>query len=722
MHSRRSDSPTDHGRRRFLAGSASLAGGLLIGFNWSPVTRAGAKTAVSNPTPLNAFVHVGSDSRVTLIIHKSEMGQGVYTSLAQLIAEELECDWSRIAVESAPVDPAYNHPGAPIQLTGGSSSVSSSWEPLRRAGAAAREMLIAAAAARWAVPAAECHAERGRVLHEPSGRELGYGELVDEAARLPVPQEPTLKGPGQFKLLGRSVHRLDSAEKSDGSAVFSLDVKRPGQMVAVVAHPPVFGAQAAKVQDEAARRVPGVVEVFQIATGVAVVARDTWTALAGRDALEVEWSGGHDPTLSSDTLRQRYEALSREPGQLAHEKGDVASSLEAAANRIDALYELPYLAHAAMEPLNCVVEITDGRCEIWAGTQFQTLDRNAAAQAAGLPPEQVHVHTTLMGGGFGRRANPVSDYIVEAVEIARRARRPIQLVWSREDDIQGGWYRPLFVHRVSAALDTEGWPVAWYQVAVGQSIMSGTPFAGPPGSVDRASVEGAAELPYRIANHRLELHTPQVPVPVQWWRSVGHTHTAFVVETMIDELAARAGADPLAFRRHLLEGQPRHLAVLELVERHAGWGSPLPKGHARGLAVHASFGSVVAQVAEVSLVDGRPRIHRVVCAVHCGFAVNPGQVQAQMESAIVFGLSALLYGRISLRDGKVEQSNFHDYRVLRIDEAPVVEVHIVASNDPPTGTGEPGTPPIAPAVVNAMAVLTGQRIRRLPLAGQRFDS
>jgi len=707
-------------RREFIQGSAAVAGGLMLGFRLP--ARAMAGTDVSGAA-VNAFVHVGADDRVTLLIHKAEMGQGVYTALAQLIAEELECDWSQIHVTGAPVAAAYNHPGTSVQFTGGSTSVAASWEPLRIAGAAARTMLVTAAAATWGVPADECRAARGRVLHPASGRAMRYGELAPKAAQLEPPSKPTLKAPGEFRIIGRTLPRLDSRAKTDGTAVFSIDVRRPNQVVAAVAHAPRFGAKLVSFNAEAARERPGVIEVLRVANGVAIVARDSWSALAARDALEVRWDEGSGARLDTEHLRSEFRELAKAPGAIARATGDASAALAVASDPLTAAYELPYLAHAAMEPLNCVVEITDDRCDIWAGTQYQSEDRNAAAKAAGLRADQVHIHTTYMGGGFGRRANPASDYIVEAVEIALQLDRPVQLLWSREDDMQGGWYRPQVCHRVSASLSSDGMPVAWHQVIVSQSVLGGTTFEsfGVKDGIDISSVEGAADLPYAVPNLHVELHSPQVPVPVQWWRSVGHSHTAFVVETFIDELAQRAAQDPLDYRRRLLSASPRHLAVLELAAQRSGWDAPALAGQARGIAVHESFGSVVAEVAEVSLVDGRPRVHRVVCAVHCGRAVNPGQVAAQIESGVLYGLSAALYGEITLVDGAVVQRNFDSYRVARLSDAPVIEVHIVPSDDAPTGVGEPGTPPIAPAVANALARLTGVRARRLPLAHVQFD-
>jgi isoquinoline 1-oxidoreductase subunit beta len=709
-------------RREFLAGVSAFAGGLLVGFSVPVRVSRAAPATAPGATALNAFVLIGPDDTVTLISNKAEMGQGVYTGQAQLIADELECAWESVRVSAAPVDPVYNHTFAPMQFTGGSTSVASSWEQYRRAGAVAREMLRAAAADTWGVPVAECRAADGRILHDGSGRALRYGELAARAATLPPPQDIALKPADRFRYIGRSVPRLDTPAKVDGTAAFSIDVRRPGQLTAVVARAPSFGAKVRRFDDAATRRIPGVVDVVAIPSGVAVVARDTWSAIAGRDVLSVDWSDAPAAGLATADLRTQYRELAKTPGLVALQKGDAVATLAGATRVIEGEYDVPYLAHAPMEPLVCVVEMTDDGCDIWAGTQFQSIDRTAAARVAGLPEERVRIHTTYLGGGFGRRANPASDFVVEAVELAKRIRRPVRLQWTREDDVRGGWYRPQFAGRIRACLGADGRPLAWQHVLVGQSIQTGTPFEAllVRDGIDVTSVEGAVDLPYDIANVHVELHTVSQPVPVQWWRSVGHSHTAFVVESFIDELATAAGRDPLDFRRQLLASEPRHLAVLDLVARHAGWSRPVAAGRARGLAVHASFGSVVAQIAEVSLTDGKPRVERVVCAVHCGRTVNPGQVEAQMQSAIVYGLSAALYGEITLADGRIEQQNFDGYRVARMSDVPGIEVHIVPSDADPTGVGEPGTPPIAPAVANALAALTGQRARRLPLSHHDF--
>jgi isoquinoline 1-oxidoreductase beta subunit len=644
------------------------------------------------------------------------MGQGIFTSLPMAVAEELACDWQKVRAEHAPAHLAYAHTAFGVQMTGGSTSTWESFDQLRLAGAAAREMLIAAAAARWKVPAGECRAENGVVTH--GERRARFGELAAAAAKLPVPEAPKLKEPKDWKLLGRPMHRLDSPEKITGKAEFGIDVKRPRMLVALVARSPFFGGKVRSFRAQKAKAVPGVVDVIEIPSGVAVLGEHFWAARQGRNALEIDWDPGTIAGHSTSAQSEEYRRRARTAGANAASKGDVDAAFGKAVQEIEAEYEVPYLAHAMMEPLNCTAEIRRGVCEIWTGTQFQTGDQAAAAQIAGLKPEQVKVHTPFLGGGFGRRANPRADFVSEAVHLAKATKRPVQVVWTREDDIQGGYYRPMWASRLRAGLDAAGKPVAWTHTVVGQSILGGTPFAAMiKNGIDETSIEGAANSPYlaAIADHRVDLHSPEIPIPVLWWRSVGHSHTAFVVESFIDELAHAAKKDPVAFRRELLPEGSRHRRVLDKAAEAFGWGQSLPEDHAAGIAVHESFGSFVAQAAEVSVEEGRIRVHRVVCAIDCGPVINPDGVEAQMESGIVYGLSAALHGEITLKDGRVEQSNFHDYPVLRMNEMPQVEVHIIPSTDKMGGAGEPGTPPIAPAVANALFALTGKRLRRLPL-------
>jgi isoquinoline 1-oxidoreductase beta subunit len=579
-------------------------------------------------------------------------------------------------------------------------------------------MLIAAAAESWKIPVGNLRAENGFVIQISSGRRASYGSLANAAATLTPPKDVLLKNPKDFKLIGKPTRRLDTPAKVNGSAQFGLDVQVPGMMTAVVARAPVFGGKVVSVNAEKAKAVAGVKDVLQVPSGVAVIATGFWPAKLGRDRLEIKWDDGPNANLSTTSMREQYATLAKTPGLVARKVGDPARALAGAAKTITAEFEVPFLAHATMEPLNCVVDLRADRCEIWTGTQFQSVDRMAAAAIAGLKPEQVQIHTTLLGGGFGRRANPASDFIIEAVQVAKAAKVPVKVVWTREDDIRGGWYRPMWYDRMVGGIDAAGNPVAWTHTIVGQSIIAGTafePFIIKNG-IDETSVEGAADLLYGIPNLQVDLHTPKIGVPVQWWRSVGHSHNGFAVEAFFDELAHAGGKDPFELRRDLLKDQPRMRAVLELVAQKGNWGKPLPKGHGRGIATHFSFSSYVAQVAEVSVAkDGKVRVDRVVCAVDCGRVVNPDTVKAQMEGGIIFGLSAALKGEITLDRGRVVQRNFHDYEMLRINESPEIEVYIVPSAENPTGVGEPGVPPVAPAVANAIFAATGKRVRRLPI-------
>lgn len=712
-------------RRRFLQGGA----GLTLGFCLPSLVA--AATAEKMPVATfeaNAFLRIGSDNTVTVLSKHLEMGQGTYTGLATLLAEELDADWAQVRVEGAPADARrYNNLlMGPIQGTGGSTAMANSWQQMRQAGAAGRAMLVAAAARQWQVAADEIVVEAGKLTHPASKRSATFGQLAEAAAKEAVPSEVKLKDPKDFKLIGKTAKRRDSADKTNGTAKFTQDVQLPGMLVAVVAHPPQFGATVKAFDASKTRAIKGVVDVVQIPQGVAVLAKDTWSAKLGRDALLVTWDDSAAFKLGSDEILARYKELAKTPGLVARKEGDAAAAFAAPAKVVRASYDFPYLAHAAMEPMNCVIQLKPDACEVWNGEQFQTVDQGNIAHLLGLKPEQVKLNMLYAGGSFGRRASTHSDYLLEAAHIVKaiNGRAPVKLVWLREDDMRGGYYRPLFHHALEAALDGSGRLVGWKHRLVGQSIIAGSPFAGMmiKDGIDAVSVEGAANLPYAIPNLLVDLHTPSdIGVPVLWWRSVGSSHTAFSTEAFLDEVAAAAGKDPLALRQELLAAHPRYLAVLKLAADKAGWGTKLKAGKAgerrgRGIAIHESFHSIVAQVAEVTVAkDGSLKVDRMVCAVDCGTAINPDNIRSQVEGGIGFALSAVLHGEITLKEGRVEQGNFDGYAPLRINEMPKVEVHIVPSAAPPTGIGEPGVPPVAPAVANAIAAATGKRVHRLPI-------
>ncbi|KAB0631274.1 xanthine dehydrogenase family protein molybdopterin-binding subunit [Burkholderia latens] len=716
-------------RRTFLkAAGAAAAVSLTIGFEWGGLgRRALAATAPAAGFAPNAFLRITPDGAVTVIAKHVEMGQGAYTGIATIVAEELDADWSSVRVESAPADAKRyaNLAFGTMQGTGGSSAMSNSWQQLREAGGKARAMLVSAAAARWKVPAGELTTANGVVTHAKTGKTAAYGALVADASKLPVPDKVTLKQPADFKLIGHRIPRVDGPAKSNGTAHFTLDTTLPGMRVALLQRPPRFGATVRSFDATAAKAVPGVVAVVQVPHGVAVVANGFWAAKQGRDALKIDWDETQAERRGSDEIMREYRELAAKPGAPARKDGDADAAIAGAARKVSATYEFPYLAHAPMEPLDAVVKLTANSCEIWAGDQFQTVDQGNAAKVAGLKPEQVQIHTLYAGGSFGRRANAWSDYVVEAVSIAKALGadgKPVKLQWTREDDIQGGFYRPMYFHKLDAGLTADGRLVGWRHRIVGQSILAGTPFQAfmVKNGIDATSVEGAANLPYAVPNVSVELATTRVGVPVLWWRVVGSSHTAYAVEAFIDEAAHAAGKDPYLFRRDLLTKEPRMRAVLEFAAQKAGWdpAKPLPKGRGRGIAVAEAFKSYVAQVAEVSVdADGKVKVERVVCAVDCGIAINPDIVAAQMEGGIGFGLGAALHGAITLKDGQVEQRNFDGYQVLRMAEMPKVDVHIVPSAEAPTGVGEPGVAPIGPAVANAIFAATGKRHYVLP-----FDS
>ena len=705
-------------RRDFLKLSVAASGGLLIGFHFPGVSKlASAQQSSANTFMPNAFVRIGTDERITVIVNHSEMGQGVYTSLPMLLAEELDADWTKVGYESAPVDPKYNHPAFGMQMTGGSSSVWSGLEQFRQAGAAARAMLIAAAAQQWNVDASTCRTDSGAVLNG-SSRKLTYGHLASAAAKLTPPEHVQLKDPKTFKLIGKPIKRLDTPEKLNGKAEFGIDVKLPGMLTAVIVRPPIFGAKMKSFDDSRTRSIPGVRKVVAVPSGVAVIADTFWQAKTGRDALRVEWDEGSMQSFDTGKMMQDFRERVKSPGTSVRNDGDAAAALANATKKIEAVYEVPYLSHLMMEPLNCTVDLRTDSCEVWTGSQFQTIDRANAAKIAGLPPEKVQLHTTFLGGGFGRRANPQSDFVVEAVHVAKAVGAPVKVIWTREDDMAGGWYRPAFLHAIEGGVDASGNAVGWRSRLVGQSIMAGTPFAAmmmKGKDYDPASVEGVDDLPYAIPNVAVESHQAEINVPVQWWRSVGHSHTAFAVECFIDELAALAGKDPYQFRRALLQKKPRHLGVLNLAAEKARWDRPLPKGVGRGIAVHFAFGSYAASVAEVSVTEGKVRVHRMVCAIDCGQYVNPGIIKAQTEGGAIFGASAALYQELTFESGRLQQTNFHTFPVMRINECPEIETHIAESNEKSGGIGEPGVPCAAPAIANAVFAVTGKRVRRLPI-------
>jgi isoquinoline 1-oxidoreductase beta subunit len=737
MRPRDPNLPAAMSRRVFLKSTAAAGAGLSLGlyFGDALAQMSGPGRTVGNAAggtfEPNAFLRIGRDNTVTVVVKHLEMGQGVYTGLPTLIAEELDAAWSQVRVEGASADAKrYNNlMWGEAQGTGGSTAMANSFDQYRQAGAAARAMLIAAAAEQWKVPAETVQVKSGVVFHA-NGKKATFGELAEAAGKQPVPTAVKVKDAKDFVFIGKHVPRTDAKAKSNGTARFTQDVKLPDMLTAVVAHPPRFGQRVKSFDSASVTGIPGVRYVVEIPNGVAVVATTFWAAKKGRDALKVEWDDATGFKSSSPDIMAEYKRLAATPAKAARNEGDAAKAIDGAAKKLEASFEFPYLAHAAMEPLNCVVKLTQENCEIWNGEQFQTGDQFAIAKYTGLKPEQIKLNMLFAGGSFGRRASATSDYVLEAVSIAVALVRagkpgtPVKMVWTREDDMKGGYYRPMYLHTLKAGLDANGTIVGWQHRIVGQSILAGTAFESMmvKDGIDLTSVEGASTLPYAIAHMAVELHSPTQGVPVLWWRSVGSTHTAFSTETFVDELAVAAGKDPVEYRRAMLAKHPRHLAVLELAADKAGWSKPLAAGKAgdkrgRGVAVHESFGTVVAQIAEVTVdKDNKFTVDRVVCAVHCGIAVNPDVVRAQMEGGIGFGLSAALYGKITLKDGVVEQSNFHDYPLLRINEMPAVDVHIVASTDKPSGVGEPGVPVIAPAVANALAAATGKRLRSLPLS------
>jgi isoquinoline 1-oxidoreductase beta subunit len=718
--------PINVSRRQFLSAGAGLTLGLALPVmaNTKKASPGLTDTVQMDSIPaLNAFVRIGTDDQVTVISKHLEMGQGSYTGIATLIAEELDARWSQVEVIAAPADETlYNNLfWGPVQGTGGSTAIANAFEQMRKAGATARAMLVSAAAKRWQVPEESISVREGVVMHGASGQRASFGELAEAAASLPVPNEAFLKSPEDFHLIGKAIARKDVSAKTDGSALFTSDIEHPGMLFAVVARPPRFGVKINSFDANATLKTEGVRGVVQISAGIVVLADHTWAALKGREALIIIWNDTDAMEIGTEEIFADYARRLDEPGLAARHEGDADTMLAASDKVLRADYRFPFLAHAAMEPLSCVIEQQDdGSIDLWYGAQSLTLDQSVAAKTLGVEPAQVRIHTLFAGGSFGRRANPVADYVQEAAEIlkATDSKVPIKLFWSREDDTRGGWYRPAYMHRIEAVLDNSGLPKVWRNRIVGQSIAAGSAFEDVmvKEGIDETSVEGAANLPYAIPNLKVELHTTELPIPIQWWRSVGSTHTAFATETFIDHLAQQAGIDPVEYRRRLLAGHPRHLGVLELAVRQSQWGESISTRRGRGVAVHKSFNSYVAMVAEVSLnEDNSYRVDRVDIAVDCGVAVNPDIIRAQMEGGLGYGLGALLTGEITIDKGAVIESNFHDYIVLRADQMPHIRVHIVPSAEAPTGVGEPATPVIGPAVANALSALTGKLYTRLPI-------
>ena len=710
--------PAATSRRDFLRTGATIGAGLVIAIYLPGCSRRGDADeragAASGDPPFapNAFLRIGTDDSVTVIVGYSEMGQGVATSIPMLVAEELDADWSKVKMEFAPADKVYANPLFGAQGTGGSTAVRGAWKPMSLAGAAAREMLVAAAAATWGVDAASCSTKNGAVTHS-SGKSLRYGQLVAKAATLAVPSSPTLKDPKKRWLVGTPRRRLDTPAKTNGSAKFGIDTQLPGMLVATVARCPVFGGKVAKVDDAKAKTVPGVKHVVPLSSGVAIVATGFWPAKQGRDALAITWDEGPFAGASSESISRELAKAVRQKGAVARHDGAGAAAL-AHGRKVSAVYEVPFLAHATMEPMNCTADVRADGCDVWVPTQFQSKAQATAATITGLPPEKVRVHTTFLGGGFGRRSE--ADFVAEAVEASKAVGAPVKVVWTREDDMRHDFYRPATYNTLEASLGANGMPVAYVHHVAGPSIMARVFPGSLRNGLDSTNVEGSADVAYDIPNFHVEFVRHEVGVPVGFWRSVGDSQNGFITESFIDELAHAAGKDPYEFRKALLAKAPRQLGVLDLAAEKAGWGTPLPSGQFRGIAMVDSYGSHVAEVAEISIdANQSVKVHRVVCAVDCGAVVNPLTIEAQMQSAIVYGLTAALYGDITIKDGRVTQGNFDSYRMLRMPEMPKIEVHIVPSTEAPGGVGEPGLPPIAPAVANAVFAATGKRSRTLPI-------
>jgi len=702
-------------RRRLLQVGAAAGGGLMLSLSL-PFPSHRAEAAVADEFAPNAFIRIGSDGRIILIMPYVEMGQGTYTSIPMLIAEELDVNLKQVQLEHAPPnEKLYANPLLGVQATGGSDALRGAWKPLREAGATARIMLVAAAAKRWDVDPKSCRAQDGEVAHVPTGRRLKYGELAAEAAKMPVPAGVTLKAPEDFKLIGTPAKRLDAPAKVNGTAVFGIDVHPPGVKVATLVQSPVFGGRVKNLDDTAAKAVKGVRQIVRLDDAISVVADHMGAAKKGLAALNIEWDDGPHAKLTTADVARELEQATLGSGAVAQNIGDADKALASVTTKIEAIYQAPFLAHATMEPMNCTVHFRKDACEIWIGSQAVARVQAMAAKAAGLPPEKVIVHNHLIGGGFGRRLE--ADGAVRAVEIAKHVDGPVKVVWTREEDIQHDMYRPYWFDRLSAGLDEQGRPVVWKNRFAGSSVIARWLPPGFKDGLDPDSTEGAIDLVYDLPNFRVEYVRLEPPgIPTAFWRSVGPSHNVFVTESFIDEMAAAAKQDAVAYRRALLDKSPRAKAVLDLAAEKAGWGQALPKGSGRGVSLQFVFGSYLAQVAEVEVSkEGTVRVRRVVCAVDCGTVVNPDTVQAQIQSGIIFGATAALYGEITLKNGRVEQTNFDTYQMLRMNQAPAIEVHIVKSAEPPGGLGESGTSAIVPAIVNAIFAATGKRLRKMPV-------
>jgi len=702
-------------RRRLLQVGAAAGGGLMLSLSL-PFPSHRAEAAVADEFAPNAFIRIGSDGRIILIMPYVEMGQGTYTSIPMLIAEELDVNLKQVQLEHAPPnEKLYANPLLGVQATGNSNAIRGAWKPLREAGATARIMLVAAAAKRWDVDPKSCRAQDGEVAHVPTGRRLKYGELAAEAAKMPVPAGVTLKAPEDFKLIGTPAKRLDAPAKVNGTAVFGIDVHPPGVKVATLVQSPVFGGRVKNLDDTAAKAVKGVRQIVRLDDAISVVADHMGAAKKGLAALNIEWDDGPHAKLTTADVARELEQATLGSGAVAQNIGDADKALASVTTKIEAIYQAPFLAHATMEPMNCTVHFRKDACEIWIGSQAVARVQAMAAKAAGLPPEKVIVHNHLIGGGFGRRLE--ADGAVRAVEIAKHVDGPVKVVWTREEDIQHDMYRPYWFDRLSAGLDEQGRPVVWKNRFAGSSVIARWLPPGFKDGLDPDSTEGAIDLVYDLPNFRVEYVRLEPPgIPTAFWRSVGPSHNVFVTESFIDEMAAAAKQDAVAYRRALLDKSPRAKAVLDLAAEKAGWGQALPKGSGRGVSLQFVFGSYLAQVAEVEVSkEGTVRVRRVVCAVDCGTVVNPDTVQAQIQSGIIFGATAALYGEITLKNGRVEQTNFDTYQMLRMNQAPAIEVHIVKSAEPPGGLGESGTSAIVPAIANAIFAATGKRLRKMPV-------